>query len=51
MITLHPKPGEFAFVVEVKRKDTGQVETYNMIGTLHQPEKDNDDVTDTQFNS
>ena len=33
MAELQGKPGELRFTIEVKRKATGKVETFEMIGT------------------
>ena len=32
MVNLAPEPGEFRFTIEVTRKETGLVETHEMIG-------------------
>lgn len=31
--------GELSFVIEVKRKETGLVETFNMVGKLMKPDE------------
>ena len=38
MIEIKGQPGELRFTVEIKRKDTGAVETYEMVGHAD-PEK------------
>lgn len=34
MAELKGKPGELRFTIEVKRKDTGKTETFEMIGKI-----------------
>jgi len=34
MIELSGQPGELRFTVEIKRKETGKVETYDLVGYL-----------------
>lgn len=41
-MNLQGKPGELRFCVEIKRAETGKVETYELIGHI-QPEETKDD--------
>lgn len=43
MTDLTGQVGELRFVIEVTRKDTGAVETYEMIGNIIDPTEEDDD--------
>jgi hypothetical protein len=47
MSALNGQPGEVRLTVEVKRKETGEVETHELIGRLI-PEEDDEAPTDEE---
>lgn len=50
MINIRGLPGEFRFTVEVTRKDTGKVETYELIGREAAEQEGEDDDADSLDN-
>ena len=52
MTTLKGQPGELRFTIEIKRKETGKVEQYELVGHLDEDKlKENYLGSDTQHNS
>lgn len=40
MIELNGQPGELRFTVEVKRAETGEIETYELVGKITPDEEE-----------